>query len=211
MSYIKEMLDQGYTPESINDYEKFVYSYIIKFICKIKSYDINILDVGGGTGHLLLPLKWAGYKNLYISDIENTLKTFYESEGINFELHNLELGSMKYKNNFFDIIFCKNVVEHLSNTSIMMREFYRILKPQGKVVIITDDWRKTFRTFWRDPTHVRPYDRESLQRLLRMYEFKIFFKSSFLTKYGIGRLKLYKLFPALAFIGDFIMVVGEKN
>jgi len=211
MSYIEEMYENGYDENSINDYEKFIYPYIVKELCNVDNKEAHILDAGGGTGHILLPLVENGFENLSTLDLEDTMKEFFLSKGIHFSTKNLETDTLDYESESFDIIFNKNVIEHLNNPYNMMEEFNRILKVGGKLIIITDDWRKVYKTFYRDPTHRQPYDKESIERLMRMYKFQTIYKNSFLAKYGVGRLKLYKFFPRLAFIGNFMIIVGEKK
>lgn len=211
MGYIKDLLERGYTPEKINDYEIFIYPYILEKICKVSSKDISILDAGAGTGHILFPLMRKGYKNLYAVDIENEMEEFFKKLKINFRQVDLEKDILPYPEEKFDVIFSKNVIEHMVNPSRMMKEFYRVLKKGGILIIITDDWRKTYKTFYRDPTHVHPYDKEGIKRLLTMYNFQVTYLSSFLSKFGIGKLKLYKWFPKLAFIGDFLIAIAKKG
>jgi SAM-dependent methyltransferase len=71
-----------------------------------------ILDVGGGTGaHIsrLIPF----IKNIYIADIdENKLKKSAEKGFKTVVLD--EDGTIPYEDNYFDIIFCSSVIEHVT-------------------------------------------------------------------------------------------------
>lgn len=210
MDYLREMSDSGYSDDNINDYEKFVYPHIVCRLCGVVEGTARILDAGAGSGHVLIPLLEAGFKNLYALDLKDTLKGVFVSRGIDFRTVDLEWGRLDYEDNFFDVVFCKNVIEHILNPETMLGEFRRVLKSGGKLVIISDDWEKTYKTFYRDPTHVRPYDKQSVQRLLRMHGFSVIHVGSFLAKCGVGRLKLYRIIPRLAFIGDFFIAIAGK-
>ncbi len=48
-----------------------------------------------------------------------------------------DLGHLPLPSNCFDIIISRSVVEHLEDPSLVFREFSRVLKPGGKVVIVT--------------------------------------------------------------------------
>ena len=209
-SYIEEMIKSGYTIDALNDYEKFVYPYIACNILGLNKSS-KILDAGAGSGRILCSLKLAGFEKLYAIDLEEKMKDTFSEIGVEFRVADLEKDKLEFPSNFFEAIIAKNVIEHLNDYENMMREFYRILKKRGYLVLITDDWRKTYKIFWRDPTHKHPYDKEAIERLLRIYKYKIVWSSSFLTKYGIGKLKLYRLIHKLAFIGNFILVIGKKQ
>ena len=44
---------------------------------------------------------------------------------------------MPFKDNFFDVVVCAWVLEHLSDPNKAFKEIYRVLKPGGKVIFIT--------------------------------------------------------------------------
>lgn len=61
-----------------------------------------------------------------------------EHKGIkikNFDLN----GTFDYENESFDIIHANQVIEHISNLDNFISEIFRILKPQGYVVISTEN------------------------------------------------------------------------
>lgn len=56
-------------------------------------------------------------------------------EGVDI-IHNLDVYPYPFPDNFFDEIFCQNVLEHLIDVGKTMEEFYRILKPNGILKLI---------------------------------------------------------------------------
>jgi SAM-dependent methyltransferase len=48
-----------------------------------------------------------------------------------------DLGSLPFPSCHFDMVISRSVVEHLADPLRVFREFHRVLKPGGKVVIIT--------------------------------------------------------------------------
>jgi len=51
---------------------------------------------------------------------------------------------LPFPNNYFDEVYCKNVFEHVTNLGFIFGEIHRILKKNGKLVLITDNanyWR----------------------------------------------------------------------
>jgi SAM-dependent methyltransferase len=68
----------------------------------------------------------------------------------------MDITDIKYPNSHFDVIFCSHVLEHVSNDRLAMREFARVLKPDGWAILlvpITAD--KTF----EDSSIVTPAER----------------------------------------------------
>ncbi|MBI5061525.1 MAG: class I SAM-dependent methyltransferase, partial [Candidatus Aenigmarchaeota archaeon] len=76
----------------------------------------------------------------------------------------------KFRNNFFDAIFCFHVVEHLEMPEQCIDEFHRILKPGGLLLIETPHWVSAITPvgykFYSDPTHKKPFSKKSLRALL---------------------------------------------
>ncbi len=48
-----------------------------------------------------------------------------------------DLGYLPFASNHFDMVISRSVVEHLENPPQVFREFCRVLRPRGKLVIIT--------------------------------------------------------------------------
>lgn len=51
----------------------------------------------------------------------------------------LDREAFPYEDNIFDEVYSKLVFEHLTNVRKFMEESYRVLKPGGRIVIITDN------------------------------------------------------------------------
>jgi SAM-dependent methyltransferase len=122
----------------------------------------------------------------------------------------IEKDKLDLKDNSADAVMCFHLIEHLLNPDSFMNEIRRALKPGGKFFIVTPDWRKQYKTFYRDPTHVRPYDKESIARLLSIYSFEASVHS-WGSAYGLGRLKAYIAAPRLGMIGQDILAIGTKK
>jgi 2-polyprenyl-3-methyl-5-hydroxy-6-metoxy-1,4-benzoquinol methylase len=102
----------------------------------------------------------------------------------------------------FDVVFSKSVIEHLWKPDNFIKEIKRVLKPNGKVVIMTPDWQSQMRIFYNDYTHVHPYDKDSLRDLLEIYNFKEietekFYQLPILWKYPLLKIisRILRIFP----------------
>lgn len=66
-------------------------------------------------------------------------------------VHDLNRSPWPFKNNEFDEILCKHVIEHLDDIEKVMKELLRILKPTGKIIIISPHF--TSANAYGDITH----------------------------------------------------------
>ena len=69
-----------------------------------------------------------------------------------------------FKDESFDAIYASCVIEHLSNPIYFLKEIRRCLKPNGLLVLMTDDFAEQYRTSYDGPTYVSPLTKESLKR-----------------------------------------------
>jgi ubiquinone/menaquinone biosynthesis C-methylase UbiE len=67
-------------------------------------------------------------------DLESTLET---DNGQNPYGVRGDLGQLPFPENCFDVVISRSVIEHLENPTRVFREFQRVLRPGGKVVIVT--------------------------------------------------------------------------
>ena len=104
------------------------------------------LDAGCGTGELLKRLKNGENPKVYGIDFSILMLKIASKKLKNRE--NVFLGyedlnkNLKFKPNFFDGIACIHVLSAIENPRLLLQEFYRILKPGGKLVVC--DLKKGF-------------------------------------------------------------------
>jgi ubiquinone/menaquinone biosynthesis C-methylase UbiE len=142
---------------------------LFKVVQNLSPYS-KVLDVGAGTGGLLQIIEQANPKlETFGLDI-GTPPTFM-SKGIFLRGNIIRLP---FQDNSFDLITCSHVIEHLTDTFTAIAELKRICKPEGYIYIETPSHRSVLMpigvNFWDDPTHVRPYTRISLKKLLEIHE-----------------------------------------
>lgn len=83
----------------------------------------------------------------------------------------MDLTKIQYDDNYFDVIICNHVLEHIPNDRQAMKELFRVLKPGGWAILqvpIDPTLEKTF----EDPNIISPQDRERLfgeSNHVRMY------------------------------------------
>lgn len=207
MSYLKEMAESGYSSDRIDPFHR----HMIPWLCASKGVkpEDPVADIGAGHGHCLLPLHDAGFKALTALDKESDSFPLFEGKGIKTFLCDVSREALPLADAGTKLALCFHVIEHLQSPDFLLGEIKRILRPDGMVFFVTPDWRKQHKIFWRDPTHVKPYDKEGLGRLLRIHGFAPEI-SSWNAAYGFGRLRLYRWLPKLGLIGRDILGIGYK-
>lgn len=134
-------------------YDQLLCDYIIgRYRFYIPSF---LLDIGCGKGNHVWSLQYRGIDAL----------------GIDREDCNLETESIPKQDDFFDFVFCKSVIEHIHNTEHLLAETLRVLKPGGIAVFMTPDWNTDYKHFWDDPTHVKPFTRQGLEKAFKIAGF----------------------------------------
>jgi predicted SAM-dependent methyltransferase len=71
-------------------------------------------------------------------------------------VHNLEEG-IPFPSDTYDEVYERNLLEHLRNVGFHLQEIYRVLKPNGKLILITDNavcWR-----YYLFGTHTGRYEK----------------------------------------------------
>src|SRR3989344_3050671 len=102
----------------------------------------------------------------------------YKATGFDKKDCDLEKDKIPHKNNSFDYILCLAIIEHISNYNNLFNELNRVLKPRGMLFITTFDFKNTKR-FYDDYTHVKPYTKKSLKKILEDYGFRVLFVKNF--------------------------------
>jgi SAM-dependent methyltransferase len=133
----------------------------------------KILDVGVGLGRLL-----SKFPNLdkYGLDISSSYLKLVSEKNIQCCYSKIE--DMPYKDEFFDIIVCTDVLEHVLDLNLAVTNILRVLKKDG-ILIIRVPYKEDLEVYL-DPEiayyyiHVRSFDEYSLQLLFtRSYNLKV--------------------------------------
>jgi len=157
-----------------------------------------ILDAGCGRGFYLYGISLYKFvKEIHGIDIsEKYLKI---ARSINkdkkVKIKKSSIYKIPYKNNFFDLIVCSEVLEHLEYDKKAIKELYRVLKPNGKLIITVPNLNFPFlwdplnwflmyffnrhinkniwwlAGIWAD--HERLYKKSDLEKILKTNRFKI--------------------------------------
>lgn len=100
----------------------------------------KLLDVGCGDGVIEYYIK-TKVKKIY--GIDNNPKELETSRqrGIITKLVNLDSELFPFKNDYFDVITCLDVIEHVLDPRVLLKEIYRVLRKEGLLILSTPNIR----------------------------------------------------------------------
>lgn len=120
----------------------------------------KILDLGCGRGEFLRGFIRCGL-NGYGVDRSLSAKTICPE--VEILQSNLEEAPLPYKDNSFDVVFSKSVLEHFYYPEKLVQQIRRVLNPGGLVITMVPDWQSVYKTFYVDYTHRTPFTCTSLR------------------------------------------------
>ena len=130
----------------------------------------RVLDVGTGDGYLIyLLINKLKHSIINGMDSESTgLKLAKEqllTKGItDINLEEQSVYELEYDSNLFDLVTMADVIEHLEDDELAIREISRVLRMNGMLLLSTPNRMSDSK--W-DKRHVREYDAFELTRLLK--------------------------------------------
>jgi len=137
----------------------------------------RFLDIGCGNGDTLEIAREMGAEAYGIELNPKSVKICCD-KGLNVHCGTLE--NTRYPDDYFDIIWMSQVIEHLSSPKHSLKEIKRILKPSGKLYIFCPNAEsylsKTFGKYWHGwhiPFHFYAFTKETMKTLTIKCGFKI--------------------------------------
>jgi 2-polyprenyl-3-methyl-5-hydroxy-6-metoxy-1,4-benzoquinol methylase len=98
----------------------------------------RVLDVGCGNGLFTVALK-KRQKNIHISGVDANEYALEIAKENGFDdvryITDFDSCSLPYPNDTFDLIICKDVIEHLVSPNILLRELSRVLNRNGSLLL----------------------------------------------------------------------------
>ncbi len=211
----------------------------IKPFCKGR-----VLEIGSGIGNISayflndkFPIFLTDIRSSYCANLDKKFISVPCFLGIEV----MDLTDPKFDEKFahhhgaYDTVFALNVVEHILEDQIAVKNCYKLLNDGGHLIILVPSYKKLYNNFDKELGHFRRYTKSSLSNLFLVNNFKVTHKQYFnfigifgwfvtgtiLKKETIpaGQMKLYnslvplfKIFDKLIFnsAGLSTIVVGKK-
>jgi len=173
------------------------------------------MDIGCGTGRLIAEVRdWKRWKKIVGLDGSATALSFCKKRGkADFIQTDFE-KTLPVNNNSVDVITSLDVVEHVAGDQRLIKEFYRILKPGG-VVMVAVPAHQWLWTYWDDMLgHKRRYEtvevKDKFEKAGLDVE-KISYFYSYLLPMALAFRVLKSIFPKWKKSSDFVELPEWAN
>jgi ubiquinone/menaquinone biosynthesis C-methylase UbiE len=114
----------------------------------------KILDLGCGRGEFLRGFIRCGLNGYGVDKSLSAKNICPEAEIMQSDF---EVEPLPYRDNNFDVVFSKSVLEHFYYPEKLVSQIRRVLKPGGLVITMVPDWQSVYKTFYQDYTHRTPF------------------------------------------------------
>jgi ubiquinone/menaquinone biosynthesis C-methylase UbiE len=179
----------------------------------------KILIVGGGTGAEVFYMHnhFTNANVHVVEPFEDAIEILHvKAQLLNFPLENIKQSfaeSLPFEGNFFDIVVCFTVLEHVNSVERSILEMYRVVKEKGVVMIETPNYLFPEEQHYK-VTLFPPRISKTLARLnLKIYgRYTDFFESlNFFSNHDLDKLFVENDIPYVRKDQKYLKYAGWKN
>jgi len=138
----------------------------------------RLLDVGCGNGQFLARMRKIGWEVIGVELDKQAVDVARDMLGI--YVYHGSLEEAKFSEDSFDAITMHHVIEHLFDPIGTLKECHRLLKPGGKLVVVTPNidslGHKLFKEAWRGlepPRHLYIFSTNNIKICARRAGFQV--------------------------------------
>ncbi|MFH1332864.1 MAG: class I SAM-dependent methyltransferase [archaeon] len=157
------------TMSKASNYNKWIFDNIKGYLGK------SVLEIGGGIGNMTS--FFVDRSSIVSTDITSynvdKLKDRFESKAFSAVKTDISKGVSDLAGFSFDTVVCINVLEHIENDSVALRNMSSVLNIGGKLVLLVPAFNFLYGTIDKSDNHYRRYDRSSICRLVGSSGFKV--------------------------------------
>jgi 2-polyprenyl-3-methyl-5-hydroxy-6-metoxy-1,4-benzoquinol methylase len=141
----------------------------------------KILDVGCGDGFHLNLLRKYGKESWTLEGIDMDKRAIDMAEKSGLKVHRGSVESINLPPNSYDMAFTIQTIEHVEKPDEVLKGIYRLLKPGGRLVIVTDntdslDFKLFKKRHWGGyhfPRHWNLFNKKSMSKLAQKTGFTV--------------------------------------
>ncbi len=138
----------------------------------------RLLDVGSGSGAFLARMRDLGWDVAGVEPDPEGARFARARYGL--QIHNSTLADAALQENSFDVLTIHHVIEHVSDPVEFLRRCRRVLKPGGRVILVTPNIKSLghyiFSRFWMPldpPRHLLLFSPTALGNVVKLAGFQI--------------------------------------
>ncbi|RSK49597.1 class I SAM-dependent methyltransferase [Hymenobacter rigui] len=124
-----------------------------------------ILEIGCSGGPLQQQLRAAGFHNLTGIDISETAIALAHQRQIP-NVSVMDGARLDFPDESFDVVVASDVLEHIEDEQLALREWRRVLKPGGQLLVYVPAWPQLWSQHDVVNRHFRRYTNASLRQAL---------------------------------------------
>lgn len=190
-----------------------VWREIVDYLKPYISTTSKVLDLGAGYCNFINNVK---AEKKFAIDLFGDIERYAAKDVFIYKQSITQMDNLQ--SSCFDIVFASNIFEHFSNAELekIMLQIKRILKPQGKLIVIQPNFRYSFKVYFNDYTHQKIFTAASFTSFLEGFGFTIQLRKDRFLPFSMNArlpknpflVKLYLYSPIKPFAGQMLVIAG---